>query len=225
MYAWQMHCVGYCRPIQIDKNTYCIVGLQSCINVCVKARRIVACVGMFEITKTVAQEDCIGEASDVATLSCIMVQCVADSWKHSHIMLKCQGIAGKKSPSRQLQPNSLSVWVERVYPRAVVEQDPHSQCCAADNSSLYLNNTVCNNNMGAQGGCLAAANAYDMALVNVLMRNNTAENGGGVYVSGCHDMVVYNASMSSNNATVSGGGIFQVSPAAVHVNSNQASLV
>ena len=81
----------------------------------------------------------------------------------------------------------------------------------ADNSSLYVNNTVCSNNQGAQGGCMAAAQAYDLALVDVLMRNNTAENGGGLYISGCHALVVYNTSMSSNNATISGGGIFQVS--------------
>lgn len=95
--------------------------------------------------------------------------------------------------------------------RTALKQDVHILQCSADNSSLYMNNTVCNNNIGAQGGCLAAASAYDLALVDILMRNNSAENGGGVYVSGCHDLVVYNASMRSNNATVSGGGIFQVS--------------
>lgn len=73
-----------------------------------------------------------------------------------------------------------------------------------------MNNTVCSNNQGAQGGCLAAANAYDVALVDVLMRNNTATNGGGLYVSTCDHLVVYNTSMRSNNVTISGGGIFQV---------------
>lgn len=75
-----------------------------------------------------------------------------------------------------------------------------------------MNNTVCNNNTGAQGGCLAAAASYNLALVNTVMNNNYAQNGGGLYVSGCNDLVAYNVSMKNNTATVSGGGIFQVSP-------------
>ena len=73
-----------------------------------------------------------------------------------------------------------------------------------------MNNTICSNNTGAQGGCLAANNATSIGLVNVQMQNNYAENGGGVYVSSCTEMVVYNMSMQNNTATINGGGIFQV---------------
>ncbi len=89
----------------------------------------------------------------------------------------------------------------------------HAQpCCllCADDSAIFMNNTICNNNTGAQGGCLAANNATSIGLVNVQMQNNYAENGGGVYVSSCSDMVVYNMSMQNNTATINGGGIFQV---------------
>lgn len=75
-----------------------------------------------------------------------------------------------------------------------------------------MNNTICSNNTGAQGGCLAANNATSIGLLNVQMQNNYAENGGGVYVSSCSEMVVYNVSMQNNTATVNGGGIFQVIP-------------
>ena len=89
----------------------------------------------------------------------------------------------------------------------------HAQrCCllCADDSAIFMNNTICNNNKGAQGGCLAANNATSIGLVNVQMQNNYAENGGGVYVSSCSEMVVYNMSMQNNTATTNGGGIFQV---------------
>lgn len=75
-----------------------------------------------------------------------------------------------------------------------------------------MNNTVCNGNTGAQGGCLAANNATNLAIVNTQMNNNYAENGGGIYVSGCSELVVYNVTMRNNTATVNGGGLFQVSP-------------
>ena len=81
----------------------------------------------------------------------------------------------------------------------------------ADESAIFMNNTVCSNNTGAQGGCLAANNATSLGLLNVQMQNNYAENGGGLYVSGCSELVVYNMSMQNNTATVNGGGIFQVS--------------
>ena len=89
----------------------------------------------------------------------------------------------------------------------------HAQrCCllCADDSAIFMNNTICSNNTGAQGGCLAANNATSIGLVNVQMQNNYAENGGGVYVSSCTEMVVYNMSMQNNTATINGGGIFQV---------------
>ncbi len=88
------------------------------------------------------------------------------------------------------------------------------RCCLhyADESAIFMNNTICSNNTGAQGGCLAANNATSIGLLNVQMQNNYAENGGGVYVSSCSEMVVYNVSMQNNTATVNGGGIFQVIP-------------
>ena len=75
-----------------------------------------------------------------------------------------------------------------------------------------MNNTRCNGNQGAQGGCIAANNATQLAIVNTQMLSNTAANGGGIYVSGCAELVVYNVTMRNNSATVNGGGIFQVGP-------------
>ena len=89
----------------------------------------------------------------------------------------------------------------------------------AGNSTLYMNNTVCSDNTGAQGGCLAAATSYNLAFADVVMNNNYAENGGAIYISGCNDLVAYNVTMKNNTATVSGCGIFQVSgylPALAH---------
>ena len=83
-----------------------------------------------------------------------------------------------------------------------------------------MNNTQCNNNTGAQGGCVAANNATSLAFVNVQMENNYAESGGGLYVSGCSELVVYNATMQNNTATVNGGGIFQVFLQACYLSSD-----
>ena len=82
--------------------------------------------------------------------------------------------------------------------------------CAADGSAIYMNNTLCNSNQGAQGGCVAANNATQLAIVNTQMLSNTAENGGGIYISSCTELVVYNVTMRNNTASVNGGGIFQV---------------
>lgn len=73
-----------------------------------------------------------------------------------------------------------------------------------------MNNTLCNSNQGAQGGCVAANNATQLAIVNTQMLSNTAENGGGIYISSCTELVVYNVTMRNNTASVNGGGIFQV---------------
>ena len=73
-----------------------------------------------------------------------------------------------------------------------------------------MNNTQCNLNQGAQGGCVAANNVTQLAFANTELLSNTAENGGGIYISRCTEMVAYNITMRNNTASSSGGGIFQV---------------
>lgn len=74
-----------------------------------------------------------------------------------------------------------------------------------------MKNSKCDNNTGAQGGCIAANNANNLGFVNVSLDGNHAQNGGGLYALGCTELVVYNATMQRNTAAVNGGGVFQVS--------------